>query len=351
MGYKYVTIIIPVHNAEKTLPYVLRSLARTEYAHDHVKVVIVNAHSTDRSLEVAEDFKQRYSQRFCSVEVIELGQRATTSRARNEGARRAIPGSYLMFLDSDVILKPATLKDLLTIAEDNPHVGAVGALYITSSPSLFEKLMWYRYLGKVSEGPAGTGALLIKPEVFERVGPFNESLGYPRTIYEDLEYVMRIRRNGYKVLIDGRDPLLHFKPPQGGNWRKERSLEHVVKHYASYFSLSKAYALYEALRVAPMRYKLEYVAYVVLPVVLALVGVLSSPLLLLALTILLFSSSLYSLISYGTTMSTALKIVAGPAILLSRVLRAITLMVYVVARVVTNIVLSPYHKKVKRRSK
>ncbi|MEM1510819.1 MAG: hypothetical protein QW096_13210 [Thermofilaceae archaeon] len=44
--------------------------------------------------------------------------------------------------------------------------------------------------------PDGTGALLVRFEVFEEVGSFNENLGCPRTIYEDLEYVMRIRKAG-----------------------------------------------------------------------------------------------------------------------------------------------------------
>jgi GT2 family glycosyltransferase len=291
---------------------------------------MVDDGSTDKSVEIAEDFRRKHSHCFHSIEVIRLAQRVTTSKARNEGAKRAIPRSHLMFLDSDVILKPTTLKKLLALVDSNPKVGAVGALYLTSNTSLFEKLMWHRYLGKISEGPAGTGALLVKSEAFEKVGLFNENLGYPKTIYEDLEYVMRIRKSGYKVLIDGRELLLHFKPLQGGDHK--RNLGRIVKHYTSYFSFTKAYALYEVLKVAPTRYKLEYMVYAILPITIILVGLFSLTLSILTLFTLLLVSLLYSFISYGKAMNITLKIIAGPAILLSRISRALTLILYVIIK-------------------
>jgi GT2 family glycosyltransferase len=255
MSYRYVTIIIPVHNSEKTLPYVLNSIKLLNYPHKYIKIVIVYDCSEDRTLQKAMSFKYENEAEFHSIEVVRLDREATTSEARNEGIKRAVPGSYLLFLDSDVIPKPDTLDRLMEIAESSPGVGAVGALYLTSNPSLFEILMGYRSLGKVSEGPAGTGALLVKWEVFEKVGFFNERLGYLKTIYEDLEYVMRIRRGGYKVLIDGREPLLHFKPAPSEEvlirGSRSKSSMRLLKHLVSYFSLRKAFALHEVLKVAP----------------------------------------------------------------------------------------------------
>jgi len=102
--------------------------------------------------------------------------------------------------------------------------------------------MGYGYLCRVSEGPAGTGALLVKWEAFER-GFFNERLGYPKTIYENLENVMRIRNSVYKVLIYGRELLSHFKPAPSEEAlirsSKSRSFMQLLKHTVSYFSLRK----------------------------------------------------------------------------------------------------------------
>jgi len=336
LEHRYVTIIIPVYNSEKTLPIVLDSLLRLEYPHRYIRIVIIDASSIDASLQIAMDFKQKYEEKFHSIEVVRLSQRETTSKARNEGIKKALPGSYLMFLDSDVVLNPTTLTKLIELAESNPRIGAVGGLYLTSNPSLFEKVMWYRYLGKIAEGPAGTGALLIKWMVFERVGFFNEKLGYPKTIYEDLEYVMRIRRHGYKVLIDGREPLLHIKfVPIRSNCSKSSKLKLVkqtLKHFASYISLRKAYALYEVLKVASLKYKLEYVMYMLTPFVLTILGLHSITMTLLPLFTITFLSLLYSLVVYPQNTSLLLRILAGPAILLSRILRALALILYIMVK-------------------
>jgi len=333
--HRYITIIIPVYNSERTLPLVLDSILRLEYSHKYIRIVIVDSCSTDTSPQIAANFKQRYEKIFHSIEVIKLDQRLTTSKARNEGIKRALPDSYLMFLDSDVILNPTTLTKMIELAESDQKIGAVGGLYLTSNPSLFESL-WNRYLGKVSEGPAGTGALLVKWKVLGKVGFFNEKLGYPKTIYEDLEYVMRIRRHGYKVLIDGREPLLHLKFTTGekGSYKnsKLKLIKQVLKHFASYLSLRKAYALYKVLRVAPTRYKLEYIAYLSIPFALVLLGLHAIAITLLLLLMVMLFSSLYSLVVYPRNMSLVLRILAGPAILLSRVLRALALIPYILVK-------------------
>jgi glycosyltransferase involved in cell wall biosynthesis len=334
--HRYVTIIIPVYNSEKTLPLVLDSLLRLEYPHKYIRIVIVDDCSTDTSLQIAMEFKQKYEEKFHSIEVVRLSQRVTTSKVRNEGIKKALPGSYLMFLDSDVVLNPATLTKLIELAESDSRIGAVGGLCLTSNTLLFEKVMWYRYLGKIAEGPAGTGALLVKWEVFERVGFFNEKLGYPKTIYEDLEYVMRIRKHGYEVLIDGREPLLHIKfVPAGSNRSKSsklRLVKQAVKHFASYISLRKAYALYEVLKVTPLKYKLEHVIYMLIPFVLMIMSLYSIIVALLLIFIMVVSSSLYSLIVYPQNTALTLRILAGPAILLSRVLRALALILYIMVK-------------------
>lgn len=328
----FITIIIPTYNSEKTLPLVLESVLNINYEKKLIKVVIIDDASKDRTFEIADDFRRKCSHVFHSVEVIRLQERVTTSKARNEGVKRAIQDSYLLFLDSDVILKTSTINDLLSILKHHKEVGAVGALYLTSNPSLFEKVMWFRYLGKVSEGPAGTGALLVRPEVFERVGFFNENLGYPKTIYEDLEYVMRMRKAGYRVLIDGRNPLLHFKLAEKHKFSKRENflsiLNSIVEHLASYLSPTKAYALSYVLKVAPLKYKVEYAVYMILILLLMILSIVNIEFSLLISGALILASSLWSLSIYRSELDFALRVLGGPAVLVSRLLRALSLIVY-----------------------
>ena len=328
-----VSIIIPTYNSEKTLPKTLNSIINLDYDKKLIKLIFVDSGSNDSTLNIINDFIQSYSHLFNSIEAVLLKDRVTTSKARNEGAKRAIPGSYLFFVDSDVILRPETLKNLLFILISDPRIGATGALYLTENPSLFEKAMCCRYLGRISEGPAGTGALLIRPEIFYRVGYFNEDLGYPKTLYEDLEYIMRIRKAGYKVLIDGRDPLLHFKPKlrsTSENTDRPRIMKemiNVLKHYRDYLTIERAYALYKVLRVAPMIYVFEYLIYI-LVFFLLLLSIFIDPLItLLSLATILVISSLYSIMTYKQC-SRVIRILAGPAILLSRILRGVALVYF-----------------------
>jgi len=172
------------------------------------------------------------------------------------------------------------------------------------------------------------------------VGFFNERLGYPKTIYEDLEYVMRIRRGGYKVLIDGREPLLHFKPAPSEEvlirGSRSKSSMRLLKHLVSYFSLRKAFALHEVLKSSPIRYKLEYATYFLLLPTLALTSLYSFALPLLLASIVTLTSLLYSLTTYPKSLNPVLRALAGPAILLSRVLRALTLAIYLVIKPLYN---------------
>lgn len=328
---RYITVVIPTYNSEKTLPLVLKALVEIEYEKEKIKVVIVDDNSADNTWCIALDFKEKYESMFNQVEVVRLNEKVTTSKARNEGIKKAMPSSCIFFLDSDVIPNPTTLRELMELLTD-PCVGAVGKLYLTKNPSLFEKSMWFRYLGKIKEGPAGTGALLVKPEVIERVGLFNEKLGYPKTIYEDLEYVMRIRRAGYRVLIDGRNPLLHYKPLTQDAVSKHKALgtlRQIMKHFLTYISPSKAYALYNVLRAAPWKYKLEYIMYILIIVALGVSVALKFVLLMAALIVLpMLLAAIYYLNEYKHSLPLHLSIASGMIVLISRMIRAFALLIY-----------------------
>ena len=343
----FITVVIPTFNSEKSLPYVLDALTRIDYDKKKIKIVIVDDNSTDNTYGIALEFKQRYDDLFYQVEVIRLDERVTTSKARNEGIKRAVPSSCIFLLDSDVVPNTSTLKELIELFRD-PRVGAVGKLCLTDKPSLFEKMMWFRYLGQIKEGPAGTGALLLKPEVIRKVGLLNEKLGYPKTIYEDLEYVMRIRRAGYKVLIDGRNPLLHYKPLQTLTFSSKSniltSLKQTIKHFSTYLTFSRAYALYEVLKAAPLRYRLEYVTYafMMLAMILTLFTNTAMTVLLVSTTITI--SILYAIFEYRN-LDIKTRILAGIAVLISRLLRALALLVHLPVLMIKNIKINKNNTK------
>lgn len=81
---------------------------------------------------------------------------------------------------------------------------------------------------------------------------------------------------------------------------------------------------------------MEYATYFLLLPTLALTSLYSFALPLLLASIVTLTSLLYSLTTYPKSLNPVLRALAGPAILLSRVLRALTLAIYLVIKPLYN---------------
>ena len=92
-----VSIIIPALNEEKNIALLLESIKARKF--DGYEVILADAHSTDRTREVAEEYGCR---------VVDGGRPAV---GRNAGAAVA-DGEYLFFLDADVIVPPGFISNV-----------------------------------------------------------------------------------------------------------------------------------------------------------------------------------------------------------------------------------------------
>ena len=88
------SIIVPVYNAEKFLKKCMDSIVEQETKY-HFEVIAVNDGSTDKSIEILNDYKEKYD--FIKVINQENGGAA---KARNNGINNA-RGKYISFIDSD----------------------------------------------------------------------------------------------------------------------------------------------------------------------------------------------------------------------------------------------------------
>lgn len=101
-----VSVIVPVYNTGEYLVLCLESLiAQT---HRNLEIILVDDGSTDGSGAVCDDFVRRDGR----VKVIHQ-KNSGVSAARNRGLETA-EGEYVFFLDSDDILPPDSLEQLLT---------------------------------------------------------------------------------------------------------------------------------------------------------------------------------------------------------------------------------------------
>lgn len=106
-----VSVVIPVYNTEKYLPECLDSVLSQGGV--RIEVICVNDGSTDDSRKVLEEYKQKDKR----ISIIDQ-KNAGLACARNAGIDAA-KGKYILFLDSDDMLREYTLLELWIQAEKN----------------------------------------------------------------------------------------------------------------------------------------------------------------------------------------------------------------------------------------
>ncbi len=104
-----VSVIIPIFNVEKYIEACLNSVIHQTLK--EVEIICVNDGTTDHSMEIV-DKKAAWDKRICIVERENKG----LSAARNEGLKLAT-GEYVIFLDSDDVLKENALEILYQTME------------------------------------------------------------------------------------------------------------------------------------------------------------------------------------------------------------------------------------------
>lgn len=104
----FISLIIPVYNAEKYLRRCLSSAA--EQTWNDMEIIVVNDGSTDGSLEICREYQQKDS-RFRIIDKENTG----VSDSRNQ-AIAAAEGTYLQFMDSDDWLTPDATEILVQTA-------------------------------------------------------------------------------------------------------------------------------------------------------------------------------------------------------------------------------------------
>jgi glycosyltransferase involved in cell wall biosynthesis len=123
-GPAHVSVVVPVYNAEATLPALLASLAGQD-CRERYEVVVVDDCSTDASVAVARDFA-----RDLPLVVCEGSRRRGSAAARNAGAARA-HAPILAFCDADDIAHEAWLRFLCEAIDHHPLV-AGGVHHLTA---------------------------------------------------------------------------------------------------------------------------------------------------------------------------------------------------------------------------
>lgn len=118
MSSKALTIIIPMYNTELYLSRCLDSLLYDRKNNQDLEIIIVNDGSTDKSLEIAKEYKKHFPDTVSIIDKKNGGHGSTI----NAGLATAT-GKYLKVIDSDDWVNIADFRDFIkTLKEVNEDI-------------------------------------------------------------------------------------------------------------------------------------------------------------------------------------------------------------------------------------
>lgn len=237
------SIIIVNYNTKDLLENCLKSVFKAAAPKNGIEVILVDNNSSDGSPDmVARNFKE--------VKIIRNKSNTGFARANNTGYEVAA-GKYLLFLNSDTVVKKYSFVKPLKFLKNHPSVGAITIKLVTADGTLdldnhrgfptpwssfchffgLSKLFPHStvfnpyYLGlkklnKVHTIPVAAGSfIMMSSKLFNDIGRWDEAYYF---YGEDIDLCFRINQAGKKIIYYPLVSTLHLKGATSG-LRKETS--------------------------------------------------------------------------------------------------------------------------------
>lgn len=117
---KLITIVIPVWNREHLIERTLGSFAAQDCS--RIKIIVVDNNSTDSTVDVVNRWKELH----CDIDILLISEMTPgASAARNTGFRQ-VDTPYVMFFDSDDVVLPGHIKNIVERLDSDPSIEILG---------------------------------------------------------------------------------------------------------------------------------------------------------------------------------------------------------------------------------
>lgn len=266
-----VSVVITTYNSASTIFEVLNALLEQEYPLNMIEVIVVDGCSYDNTLSIVREFKKLHGSKFHDFKIIIHERNLGVSKARNDGIK-ASSGEYILILDSDVVLPPNAIMEMVSFLNLNPDVGCCVLLHKPDTNNTILRWQYEIDYGKNRYTIAATSAAMLKRDILEKTGLYNETLGPPFSVDEDLEFGARIWRSGYKVvklgnvvayhLTEKRDiHLMKLSVNENKIVKKEETLNTIklIKWFIGYFREKQGLTWYMFLKSLPLKNRLRII--------------------------------------------------------------------------------------------
>jgi hypothetical protein len=257
-----ISAIIVNYNAGSILNKAVNSLLRSASV---TKIIVVDNGSKDNSLKDIENLAELQSRLVC----IRNGKNLGFAKACNIGIVADGESDYLLFLNPDCIIDKDALEKLLACMESSPQAGMAGPLLLNPDgteqaggrravptpwrsfvravglsvlskqyPRLFSDFLLHQK--PLPEGPIEVEAIsgscmLVRRDALLDVGLLDA--GYFLHC-EDLDWCMRFRRRGWKIMFVPAAHVSHYKGtcsktrPIFVEWHKHKGM---IRFYGKFF--------------------------------------------------------------------------------------------------------------------
>jgi len=218
-----VTIVIPAYEKVEYTIRCLRSIAVNWSSTVNPDIVVVDDASPDGS--------GRQLIGIGGIDVLFNNGNQGYLRSSNRGAALA-KTKYVCFLNNDTEVAPEWLDRLVSAAEEDETIGAVGSKLVYPDGRLQEagSIIWsdasgwnygrgddptkssYNFIRDVDY--CSGASLLVRTELLREIGGYDER--YTPAYYEDADLCFEIRRRGYRVVYEPRSELVHHEGVSSG---------------------------------------------------------------------------------------------------------------------------------------
>jgi len=204
------SVVVPTHNSTPTLRTVLAGIRASDLPRNRYELIVVDDASADASATVAG----RYADKVVRLTGRSLGR----AYARNRGIELA-RGEIIAFVNSDVLVRPNTLRLLSETITDQPDVHAACALHDDSPAARnFVSQYWnlllhfgeQRYVGPGADLASGCSA--VRRSALAAVGAYDE-WRFGAGNLEGLDLAQRLGAGAQRVVVNPNLPVTHL-----GEW-------------------------------------------------------------------------------------------------------------------------------------
>ncbi len=148
--YPEISLIIPVYNSAQTLSACIRSIKNSTYDSEKIRIYLVNNQGKDNSFEIYRECQRV----FPELNMQWLNAEQGKSRALNLALYNS-EGKYIINLDSDGVLEPHALTNLVDKFENRPDLNCMTGAVLTEPrlilqfrdffPRLFREIEFMEY--------------------------------------------------------------------------------------------------------------------------------------------------------------------------------------------------------------